>query len=136
MSTMTVPHSRNGTKPVPSLRLVPSLGAKVDHLAELRELIRRAQAAEREESAEVLAGLEAAGLTRLAGDRAVAVVGERISLTVDPELFLEAVGPAGYAAVTVSVTAARRLMGADDLAAISETTTTPVLRLEAREEGR
>src|SRR5438105_11970486 len=135
MSTLTVPHSPNGTKPALSLSLVPSLGATVDHLAELRELIRRARAAEREETAEVLAGLEAAGLTRLAGDQAVAIVGERISLTVDPALFLEAAGPAGYAAVTVSVTAARRLLGADDLAAISETATTPVLRVEAREEG-
>ncbi len=35
-----------------------------------------------------------------------------------------------YAALTVGVTAARRLLSADDLAAISETKTSPVLRVE------
>lgn len=60
----------------------------------------------------------------------MAILGERTSLTVDPKRFHDAVGPAAWEAMAVSVTAARKLLGAEDLAAISETTPTPVLRVE------
>ena len=60
------------------------------------------------------------------------MLGQRVTLAPDPQLFLEALGPRAWEALTVNVTAARRLMGADDLGAISEATTIRVLRLEAR----
>jgi hypothetical protein len=137
MSVTTVPLSPNGTKPhAVSLRVLPALGRQIDDLAELRALIRKSQEAERQLTAAVLTGLEAAGLTQLAGDKAVAIVAERTTLAVDPELFHQALGSRAYTALSVRVEAARRLMAEDDLAAISETTTTPVLRVEAREGER
>ncbi len=111
MSTLTVPHSPNGTKPPVPLRIVPALGQKIDDLHELRSLIRQSQEAERRLTAEVLAGLEAAGLTWLAGQRAIASVDHRTTLRPDVGLFLDTTGPAGHAALSVSVTAARRHNG-------------------------
>jgi hypothetical protein len=131
MAIHTLPQSPNGTKPHgrPG-RVIPLLGPQVDHLLELRGLIRRAQEEERAMTAELLRALEAAGLTRLAGRQAVAVRDERVTLKPDPQRLLEAVGEPSWAALTVSVTAARRLLGEEDLAAISEKITTPVLRVE------
>lgn len=127
-STITRPHSPNSTKPAPPRRPRPGR----DDQPPLR--VARPAAAvrveERRLTAEGLAGLEAAGLTRFAGQRAITSVEQRTTLRSDPQLFLEAAGAGGYAALTVSVTAARRFLGADDLAAISEATTTPMLRVE------
>ena len=81
-------------------------------------------------TAEIVQAMAAAGVARLQGHQGVAILEKRTTLRPDPALFLEATGAAGYVAVNVTVTAARRLMGADDLAAISETTTNPVLRVE------
>lgn len=86
-------------------------------------------------TADVIRAMAAAGFAKLEGTEAVAVLGERRDLKPDPARFLEAVGARGYAALVVSVTAARRLLGADDLAAISETTTSPVLRVEPLARG-
>lgn len=139
MASLTVHQPLNGTKPLdgirPPARVVPLLGPEVDHLAELRDLIRRAQAEERRLTAEILTALRAAGLRRLAGRQAVAVLEARTTLRPDPQLFHEALGPRAFGAMTVSVTAARTLLGEDDLAAISEATTSPVLRIEPRAEG-
>ena len=136
MSTITVASSRNGTKPRPAPRVVPLLGSTIDHLAELRALIRRAQDEERAMTAEILRAMQAAGVSRLEGGEAAAILDQRVTLRPDPALFHETLGARAYAAMTVSVTAARQLMGADDLAAISETTTTPVLRVEPIESAR
>jgi hypothetical protein len=133
MTVTSLPQSTNGTKPTHGTRagkVVPLLGPKIDHLLELRGLIRRAQDEERQMTAEIVSAMAAAGVTRLQGHQAAALLDQRINLTPDPARFLAATGAAGYAAVSVGVTAARRLMGADDLAAISETTTSPVLRVE------
>ncbi len=131
MSTVSVIHPTNGTKPArPTGRVLPLLGPKIDHLLELRSLIRRAQNAERTMTAEIVQAMAAAGVARLQGHQGVAILENRTTLRPDPALFLDATGAAGYVAVNVTVTAARRLMGADDLAAISETTTNPVLRVE------
>jgi hypothetical protein len=131
MSTVSVVHSTNGAKPArPTGRVLPLLGPKIDHLLELRGLIRRAQDEERAMTAEIVQAMAAAGAARLQGHQGVAILVKRTSLQPDPGLFLAAVGARGYAALTVTVTAARRLMAADDLAAISETTTSPVLRIE------
>jgi len=127
-STLTVAPSRNGTKPRP--RVVPLLGPKIDHLLELRGLIRRAQEEERAMTGEIITAMAAAGVARLQGHQAAAILDERITLKPDPVSFLAATGAEGYAAVSVSITAARRLMGADQLAAISEVTINPVLRCE------
>jgi len=130
-STQTV--ARNGTKAHP--RVVPLLGPKIDHLLELRGLIRRAQEEERQMTGEIARAMSAAGVARLQGHEAAAILEERTTLRPDPVSFLAATGAEGYAAVTVSMTAARRLMGADQLAAISETTTSPVLRVEPLQHG-
>ncbi len=135
-------HAGNGTKPcgpparVTALsehareRALAPVRTQVDQLAGLRDLLRQAELAERELTAEVLAALQAAGLSRLEGHRATAVIGERVTMTVDPQLFCEALGPRAYDAVCIRLEAARRLLAADDLEAISEATTVPVLRLE------
>jgi hypothetical protein len=127
MSALSVVRVSRSTKPVP-----PQLAQEVDHLHELRALIRQSQEAERQMTAEILQAMQEAGLMQLSGAQAVAFAGERVSLKPDPQLFLETVGPRAYEALTVSTTAARHLMGADDLAAISESTMIPVLRLEPR----
>jgi hypothetical protein len=127
MSTLRVVHPSH-----PAKLVQPHLGQLIDDLLELRSLVHRAQANERAMTAEVLQGLTAVGLDRYEGESAVAVLGQRVTLAPDPQLFLEALGPRAWEALTVNVTAARRLMGADDLGAISEATTIRVLRLEAR----
>src|SRR5262249_59343965 len=109
---------------------------KVDQLAELRDLLRRSQEAERELTAEIQRALTTAQVDRLEGDHAVAIVGERATLHPDPELFVHAVGPAAWSAVTVSVGAARRFLGADDLKAISETSSATILRVELLSNGK
>ena len=128
MSTLRIVHSPRPAKPVQ-----PGLAQQVDDLHELRGLIRKSQEAERILTQQVLGTLTAAGLEQFEGAQAVAIVGQRVNLVPDVQLFLEALGPRALEALTVSVTAARKLMGADDLAAISEATTTPVLRIESRE---
>lgn len=137
MAVLSVADSRNGTKPhdAPgaSRRVVPLLGARIDRLLELRGLIRQAQEEERRLTAEVLAGLDASGLDRLAGQQAVATIEPRVTLRPDPALVHRALGDRAWAAMTVSVTAARRLMPAADLEAISEAATTRALRVEPRE---
>ncbi len=129
MATLRIVHPPSPAKPVQ-----PGLAQRVDDLFELRALLRQSQAGERELTAEILQALTAAGLERFQAEDAVAIVGQRVTLAPDPQLFLEALGPRAWEGLSVNVTAARRLMGADDLAAISETTTSPVLRIESREE--
>lgn len=141
MSTVILPHTNGHPQPPNGHRrlaravpILTPLRAKVDHLAELRHLIRQAETAERELTAEIVRALQAAGVDRLTGRDAMATLGERTTLTPDPALVYEALGPRAFDAMSVSVTAARRLMAADDLAAISESTTAPVLRVERIEE--
>ena len=85
---------------------------------------------ERALTRELVETMQAQGLTALQGARAVAVLEARTTLRPDTALFVEALGSAAFEAVTVSVTAARRLMVAADVAAISEAVATPVLRVE------
>ena len=127
MATLRVVHP-----PRPAKSVQPDLGQLIDDLFELRGLVHQAQANERAMTAEVLQALTAAGLERYEGEGAVAIVGQRLNLAPDPQLFLEALGPRAWEALSVNVTAARRLLGADDLAAISEANTTAVLRVEER----
>jgi len=127
MSTLRVVHPVRPAKPVQ-----PDLSQLIDDLFELRGLLRQSQAQERAMTAEVIQALTAAGIERYQAEAAMAIIGQRTTLTPDPELFLEALGSRAWEALSVNVTAARRLMEADDLAVISEATTTPVLRLEER----
>jgi hypothetical protein len=108
---------------------VPLLGPKID-LLELRGLIQRAQREERAMTAEIAEATSAVGVRRLQGHQAAAILEDRTTLKPDAARFLELTGAAGYAAVFVGVTAARTLMAGDELAAISETTTSPVRRVE------
>jgi hypothetical protein len=130
---IVVPHA-NGHKPhfrpAPVARVVPLLGAQVDRLLELRATVKALQDDERALTAEILAAAQAQGLRALQGRRAVALLESRTTLRIDPGLFLEAAGPRATEALTVSVIAARRLLGEDDLRAIAETTTTVALRVE------
>jgi hypothetical protein len=127
MNVVRLPQPVRPAKPIQ-----PHLGQLIDDLFELRGLVHQAQANERAMTAEVLQALTAAGLERYEGEGAVAIVGQRVTIAPDPQLFLEALGPRAWEAFTVNITAARRLLGADDLAAISEATTTAVLRVEER----
>jgi len=110
--------------------------ADVDLLGELRGLIHRAQEYERQITGEVLSAMEAAGVERLKGDQAVAIRDTRTTLRPDVGLFIEALGASAHEALTVNLTAARRLIDAADLAAISEMVTTPVLRIETLIDGK
>jgi hypothetical protein len=96
--------------------------------AELRSLTER----ERELSRTLLAHMTEHGLPALRATAVVATVTVRSEPTVDVELFVNALGIHTAApALRVLVEKARGLMGADDLAAISETVTRPTLRLES-----
>jgi hypothetical protein len=133
MGVTTLPESlspakrRNGHR---AGQVVPLLGPQIDHLLELRALIRRAQAEERVMTAEIIAGLEATGVTRLAGHQAVAILDAWLTRLVDPGRLYGLVGELGFDAMTVNITAGRRLLGEDALNGISQTTTSPVLRVE------
>jgi hypothetical protein len=129
MTILSLPTRPRSTQ-APAPRILAGLAPQVDHLAQLRGLIRRAQEAERQITRELLTAMEAHGLRALPGQQAVAILETRTSLRVDPELFLLAAGPRAPQALTVSVTAARQLLGAADLEAISEAVTTAVLRVE------
>jgi len=84
MSVLTVAPSRNGTKPQP--RVVPLLGPKIDHLLELRGLIARARDEERQMTAEIVQAMAAAGVARLQGHEAAAILEQRTTLKPDPGL--------------------------------------------------
>lgn len=125
-----------GLRDVTRERLPPPLHSDVDHLAELRGLIRRAQECERQLTGEILEAMKGAGVDRVEGDQAVAIRETRTTLRPAIGLFPKALGPRSHGALTVNLTAGRRLMGADDLAAISETVVTPMLRIEAPIDGK
>jgi len=115
---------------IPLRRTLPAVCEDVNHLFELRGLIKRAQAEERRLAQSILAHCEARGLEAVVGTHALATVERRTTLRVDAGLFLEAVGPRAVEAVTVKLTVARTLLGEDLLAAISEATTTRALRVD------
>lgn len=126
------PRSHPGTsRPI----LVSLLSGKADRLLELRTSLRTLQAEERRLTEELVGALTAQGLGAVHGLRAIGSLEHRTSLRVDPALFLEAAGSRAPEALSVSVAAARRLLGEADLEAISETVTTPVLRVEPLQGG-
>ena len=131
-----MPVTKNGRKPgAPMLAKSapkPSLADRIDQLADLRFLLRQSVAAEKELSAEISLAIKATGRDQAEGLSAIAILGTRTNLKVDPQLFLEATGPKGFAALSVSVTAAREFMGEQDLNAIAEPVPTPVLRVELK----
>jgi hypothetical protein len=108
------------------------LAEAVDRLHAMRAELRSLTERERELSRAVLAHMTEHGLPALRATAAVATVTVRSESTVDVELFVNALGIHTAApALRVLVEKARDLMGADDLAAISETVTRPTLRLES-----
>ena len=109
------------------------VAALVDRLHDIRDTLKRLTAEERQATGALVEALQTLGLREAVGATARASLTTRTVLTVDPGLFVEAVGLArALPALSVSVTAARHLVGADDLAAISETATVPVLRVDRR----
>jgi hypothetical protein len=139
MDSTTVPRptdSRNGSGPdlFPPLHAVAlaTLTADVDKLLEMRDTKRKLDADERALTRRVLDGLTTHGLPALRAERAVATVGTRTDLTVDPARFVEAVGLTTAApALRVLVEKARLVLGTETLSAIGETTTTVTLRVDA-----
>jgi hypothetical protein len=140
MSTPTVAHAgRNGhVTPAPLSTPAPltavslgRIGEAIDRLADLRAEKDRIEKAERELAGAVLGFLTTHNLPALRAERFTATVTERTSLTVDPTLFVEAVGGVQPAApaLRVAVERARSMLGDDVLRAISETSTAPVLRV-------
>jgi hypothetical protein len=79
-------------RPAASQSCANALAQQVDDLYELRGLIRKSQEAEKKLTAQMLGTLEAAGLSQFDGAQAVAIVGERVNLVPDVQLFLEAPG--------------------------------------------
>ena len=111
-------------------RIIPLMGQKVDDLAKLRSLIRQAQEAERQLTAEIVNYLNSTGLAALHGTRALARLETRTVTTVDAARFFGLVGPSALETMSVSVGAARRLVGAATLEAIAERKAQCLLRVE------
>jgi hypothetical protein len=138
MDSTTVPRPpdpRNDSAPEPRppayQAMLATLAQDVDKLLDLRDTKRRLEADERALTRHVLEALTAHGLPSLRAERAVATVGTRTDLTVDPVRFVDTVGLATAApALRVLVEQARRVLGTEMLAAISETTTTATLRVD------
>jgi hypothetical protein len=108
------------------------LAEAVDRLHAMRAELRSLTERERELSRALLAHMTEHGLPALRATAAVATVTVRCEPTVDVELFVNSLGIHTAApALRVLLEKARGLMGADDLAAISETVTRPTLRLES-----
>jgi len=128
---------QNLATPLP-LRVAPAiihaaaLAQQVDDLFELRGLIKKSQAAEKALTQQITGTLKDAGLAQFDGQQGIAILGSRTVLTPDPQLFLEALGEKAFGALRVSVEEARELMIPEDLEAISESTTGPVLRVLPR----
>src|SRR5512132_4071444 len=137
MDSTTVSRSaepRNDPDLFPPLHPVAlaTLAHDVDKLLDLRDAKRKLDADERAMTRRVLAALTLHGLPALRATRAVATVGTRTALTVDPVRFVETVGLATAApALRVLVEKARRVLGTETLSAIGETTTTATLRVDA-----
>lgn len=123
----------NGHHPVPLTATgLAWLGEAVDRLATMRAEKRRLETAERELTKAVLAHLTEHGLPAFRAAQAVATVTARTEMVPDPELFVTAVGLTTAApALRVLVEKARGLLGEADLAAISEETTSRVLRVDS-----
>src|SRR5262245_59304616 len=96
MSTPTVAVSLTGrNRHFPALLTAVSLGwigEAIDRLADLRAERERVEKAERELTGAVLGFLTTHHLPALRAARFTATITERTSLTVDPLLFVEAVG--------------------------------------------
>jgi hypothetical protein len=125
----------NGKKPLAKVAPKTTLADLADDLYELRTLLKKSTEAERKLTAEVLEGMHRVGADRIEGAIGVAILGERTTLTPDVGLFIGALGARAHAALSVKIEAARALMAADDLAAISESSTTPILRVQPIGEG-
>jgi len=136
MDSTTVPRPtepRNDPDLFPPLHPVTlaTLAHDVDKLLDLRDAKRKLDADERALTRRVVDALTMHGLPALRAERAVATVGTRTDLTVDPVRFVEAVGLATAApALRVLIEKARLVLGTETLSALGETTTTATLRVD------
>ena len=117
--TIVALHSHR-TKAQPPAPAVTPLGEKIDQLADLRKILRLAQAAEHEMTAEITQALQATGLEEARGSQAIARLEKRRNLVVDAELLHEAIGRQAWSCMSVSTTRARQFLGQQDLETISE----------------
>jgi hypothetical protein len=116
------------------LQLRPeTLTTDLDALAHLRARLKTDQEQERELTARVLAGLDQLGVTSLRTAATLARIDHVTRLSVDPGLFIMAVGPdQAPSALTVSVERARALLDGDTLRAISQATESRRLVVSSR----
>jgi hypothetical protein len=128
MATLTV--TSNGSSPHAPAPVVPLVGSQIDRLVDLRATLRTLEAEERALTLEVSTALQAAGVSTAQGRRAVARIALRTIQKVDSELFFELVGRRGLTAMSVSITAARKVVVEADLDAISEKTEQRALRVD------
>jgi hypothetical protein len=145
MNKSTIALSANGQKPAAQAHVtdmltwvnartaarrgLTELGQKITDLYQLRGLLREGEKVEKALTREVLDGLAAVGLDQLQGGEVAAVVDRRTTFVADPELFYQAAGARAWTAMSVSTTAARRILAQETLEAISEPSTTVVLRI-------
>jgi len=111
-----------------------SLAYSVDRLHSLREQIKALTAQERELTSGIVTALQHEGGRFAHGTRSTAILDYRHTAIIDAGLFYLAAGDRAFTAMSVRVEDARKLVGTDALADLTtETRTTPVLRVEARQ---
>ena len=124
--------SQNGQPATPAS--AESLTHTVDQLHSLRYQIKALIEQERALTSSVIAALQHEGGRFAHGTCATAILDYRHTPVIDPTLLYLAVGDKAFGAFRVIVEDARKLLGGDALAEITtETRTTPVLRVEARQ---
>jgi hypothetical protein len=111
-----------------------SLTTDLDQLAELRALLKRATAEERDLTARVLAQLDQLGVTALRTADTVARVDTVTTLSIDPGLFVLACGDLDRAAsaLRVSVEKARECLDGATVTAIAQSTVSRRLVVQGR----
>ena len=130
MSPVLTTHT--GWAPSPPAPTLGTLGETINRLAEVRAAIKRLEYDEQGLKLEVIGLMGTAGLATVRTDTHLATLGERTTLVVCPYRLFERVGALALDAMTVNLTAARRLLGEDELTTLATRETTAVLRVVGR----
>ena len=120
---------------VPLARAIPLLGQKVDRLHALRQTIMTFGAEERQLTNELKRCMGEFAIGAVHGDQAIAILERRPVLVVDSESLFDLIGHEAFAAMTVSTTAARKMLPKAALAAISEHQEQVTLRVDRIEDA-
>ena len=129
MSPVLATHPRGPAAPGLTLG---TLGETINRLAEVRAAIKRLEYDEQGLKLEVIGLMGTAGLATVRTDTHVATLGERTTLVVCPYRLFERVGALALDAMSVNLTAARRLLGEAELDTLGTRDSTPVLRVARR----